>query len=269
MRIIEDIRLLHCKCEPCRGFRTKHEIIKSGEAYFGLLLICEGHELVRCEDKEIYLGKNGFLLWDSTRPIEFNIETALNKVTLLVPQDQLRARLPLVDSFVGEKIDMNYGVGAVAASHMAALGRESYYIENGWGESVVDLTLELISTCLQAKQPRPMTKVRKDLLSDIRAYIENNLDDPELGPVSIAGKFGISNRYLHLLFEDSGFSVSNWIMHRRLEKCRRELVRNGQFKENITDIAFRWGFNDSAHFCRVFKKCFGLSPRDYQKRHFN
>ncbi|NPV70062.1 MAG: helix-turn-helix domain-containing protein [Firmicutes bacterium] len=65
-----------------------------------------------------------------------------------------------------------------------------------------------------------------------------------------------------------GVSVSNWIMHRRLEQCRRELVRIGPVRDSITEIAFRWGFNDSAHFSKAFKRLFGLSPRDYQKRHF-
>ncbi|MEP7101777.1 MAG: helix-turn-helix domain-containing protein, partial [Burkholderiales bacterium] len=31
-------------------------------------------------------------------------------------------------------------------------------------------------------------------------------------------------------------------------------------------IAFAWGFNSSAHFCRLFKAHFGVSPRDFQRR---
>lgn len=269
MRDIGGIRLLHCKSDPCHGLRTKHEIGQSTEAYFGLLLIYEGNELVKCGDKDEYIDHYGCVLWDSTRPVEFELKSVLKKVTLMVPQDLLRARFPKVDHFVGEKIDMSCGLGAVTASHIISLGREINFIDNGRGASIVDLTLELIATCLEAKQHRPLTKARNDLLTDIKAYIESNLDDPNLGPDSIANKFYISNRYLHLLFEDDNISVSNWIMHKRLERCRRELVRNGQYKKNITEVSFQWGFNDSAHFCRVFKKFYGLSPRDYQKRHFN
>jgi len=143
---------------------------RGGEAYFGLLHIYEGHELVRCKDKDAALDQRSLILWDSTRPVEFKLEAALKKVTLLVPQDRLRARIPEVDSFVGEKIDISSGLGAVMASHIATLGREAYVIEKGCGESVVDLTMELIATCLLARQYRPMTKARKDLLSDIRTY---------------------------------------------------------------------------------------------------
>lgn len=268
MKNIGGIRVIHCRCEPCDGRRTKREINQSLEEYFGLLLIYKGHEMVRCGDKEAQLDQNNIVIWDSNHPVEFRLGTGLEKVTLLIPQDQLRSRFPGVDKFMGERIDLSSGLGAVAASHIAALGSEAYLIESGSGDSIVDLTLELIATCLQAKQARPVTKARRQLFSDINNYIENNLDDPDLRPYSIAARFGISTRYLHLLFEDAGVSVSNWILHRRLEQCRRELVRIKPFRNSITKIAFQWGFNDSAHFSRSFKKLYGLSPREYQNRHF-
>ncbi|MDD5581131.1 MAG: AraC family transcriptional regulator [Methylobacter sp.] len=31
-------------------------------------------------------------------------------------------------------------------------------------------------------------------------------------------------------------------------------------------MAFRWGFNDSAHFSRVFKQQFGCSPREFRQQ---
>jgi AraC-like DNA-binding protein len=34
---------------------------------------------------------------------------------------------------------------------------------------------------------------------------------------------------------------------------------------HISDIAFAWGFNDLAHFSRIFKQKFGASPREWRK----
>ena len=39
------------------------------------------------------------------------------------------------------------------------------------------------------------------------------------------------------------------------------------FAEGITEIAFRWGFNDSAHFSKAFRAEFGQSPRAYRALH--
>jgi AraC family transcriptional regulator, positive regulator of tynA and feaB len=46
----------------------------------------------------------------------------------------------------------------------------------------------------------------------------------------------------------------------RLARCLEDLQRaNGG---SVTDIAFRWGFCDAAHFSRVFKRAFGVTPSD-------
>jgi AraC-like DNA-binding protein len=34
---------------------------------------------------------------------------------------------------------------------------------------------------------------------------------------------------------------------------------------SISQICFRWGFNDSAHFSRAFRNQFGLSPREHRR----
>jgi AraC-like DNA-binding protein len=70
----------------------------------------------------------------------------------------------------------------------------------------------------------------------------------------------MSVRYLHRLFEDAGASVRATILARRLDRCRDALA--GSPRRSISEIAFAWGFNDAAHFSRVFKARFGGSPRD-------
>jgi AraC-like DNA-binding protein len=268
MRDIGDVRLLHCKTDPCHGWRKKHEINQGDDAYYGLLLVYDGQEMVKCKDNEICIDNKHSVLWDSTRPLEFKFYEKLKKVTLLVPQSKLKVHFPKIDQFVNQKINMSSGIGAIAASYIISLAKEATSIENNSGDSMVDFSLELMSICLEAKLARPMTKARSDLLLDVRNYIDNNLDNPDLGPSTIAAELYISNRYLHLLFEDEGTTVSNYILQKRLGKCRRELIRNGQYKRNITEIALQWGFNDASHFCRVFKKMFGLSPSEYRKSHF-
>ena len=64
---------------------------------------------------------------------------------------------------------------------------------------------------------------------------------------------------LHLAFAGTGTTVGRWIRDRRLRVCYRELARAGTH-QTVTDIAFRWGFNDMAHFSRTFKQAFGVTP---------
>jgi AraC-like DNA-binding protein len=76
---------------------------------------------------------------------------------------------------------------------------------------------------------------------------------------SIAAAHGISIRTLHLVFAGSGMTVSHRIRDRRLRVCSRELARAGNH-QTVTDVAFRCGFNDTAHFSRTFEQAFGVMP---------
>nr|WP_246657492.1 helix-turn-helix domain-containing protein [Cohaesibacter sp. CAU 1516] len=37
--------------------------------------------------------------------------------------------------------------------------------------------------------------------------------------------------------------------------------------KTITEIAFRWGFNDAAHFSRSFRRCYGEAARVFRSRY--
>jgi len=114
-------------------------------------------------------------------------------------------------------------------------------------------------TAPRALPVRPARRARESLLVRLRQYIEDNLDDPGLYASSIAAAHGISVRTVHLAFAGTGTTVSRWIRDRRLRVCYRELARGGAH-QTVTDIAFRWGFNDMAHFSRTFKQAFGVTP---------
>lgn len=270
MRHMGGIRLLYCDCEPCFGKRTAKEVHQSDGEYYGLLYIYDGKEVVYHDGQSVLLNKDSFMIWDSTKPVEFKLFSDTKKVTLLVPQDRMRAQLPQVDDYLGKYIDFSKGLNAVAASHITALGSEIGTIDTRIGDSAIDLTLELITTCLEAgRNTKPMSKARQDLFDTVMDFIQRNLDHPELGPTLLSNTFHISTRYLHLLFAEKGLSVSHCILDKRLEQCRRQLIHLNQYKDSITRIAFQWGFNDSAHFSKVFKKKYGITPREYQNRYLN
>ncbi len=80
----------------------------------------------------------------------------------------------------------------------------------------------------------------------------------------IAGANGMSLRYLHLLFEDCEMSASEWIWNRRLQLAYDEIAKGDG--RSITSIAFDHGFNSSAHFSTMFRRKYGVSPRDVARR---
>ena len=76
----------------------------------------------------------------------------------------------------------------------------------------------------------------------------------------------MSPRYINDIFKDEETSLMRYVWSRRLENCRRDLLSQTRTGQRVSDIAFRWGFNDLSHFSRTFKQSFGHSPRDYGQR---
>ena len=90
----------------------------------------------------------------------------------------------------------------------------------------------------------------------------DHLDDPSLTVASTATALGLSRRSLDRAFAEAGQSASRTLWALRLERCRRDLVVDP--RAGISQIAFRWGFSDAAHFSRAFRAAFGESPSAYR-----
>ncbi len=95
--------------------------------------------------------------------------------------------------------------------------------------------------------------------------IEAVLSDPDLSLQTVAEISGGSPRYVQKLFSAAGTSVSKYIRTRRLERCRQDLASPIHADLSISDICFRWGFNGTAHFSRIFRKEYDESPSEYRR----
>ena len=95
--------------------------------------------------------------------------------------------------------------------------------------------------------------------------IETQLGDGDLSLQGIADTLHVSARYIQKLFQQAGLSFSLHVHQRRLAKCRADLADPALRTQTISDICFRWGFNDAAHFSRSFRADFGLTPRAFRQ----
>jgi AraC-like DNA-binding protein len=110
-----------------------------------------------------------------------------------------------------------------------------------------------------------VTGARASRLHRICQGIEAVLGNPSLTLGMVAERERVSSRYLQKLFTEAGNSFSHYLRTRRLDRCRADLISPLHAELSISEICFRWGFNSSAHFSRVFHQEFGVSPRDYRR----
>jgi len=132
------------------------------------------------------------------------------------------------------------------------------------GTAAFETYFEVLSACLGGGphlSPRAV-----ELRRQIHRYIDAHISESCLNPVDIAASVSISVRHLHRLFLVTGCTLGEYIRDRRLKGCRADLADPRMRGRTITEIAFFWGFSDSAHFSHSFRKEFGISPRTFRSR---
>ncbi|MFP3606062.1 helix-turn-helix domain-containing protein [Paraburkholderia sp. SIMBA_053] len=95
--------------------------------------------------------------------------------------------------------------------------------------------------------------------------IDQQLGNADLSLNTITEQQHVSSRYVQKLFEDAGMSFTGYVRERRLERCRQELMSPAHRALSVSEICFRWGFNDAAHFSRSFRARFDMTPRECRK----
>jgi AraC-like DNA-binding protein len=166
-----------------------------------------------------------------------------------------------------------HGVAVPAAAtrlfrrHLIELCRVSPHLTQAQAPVLENATMDLLAVTLAmfgtgcAPSPRAIETAQKLAVRDM---IARDLAAPDLGAAKLMRTIGISRTALYRLFEREG-GIQAHIRQQRLIRVRDELA-GADPRERIADIADRWGFYDPAHFSRLFRRQFGMSPSDYRRQ---
>jgi AraC-like DNA-binding protein len=102
-------------------------------------------------------------------------------------------------------------------------------------------------------------------LGAARDHIAESFDEPELTVAAVAGRQGVSPRYLQRLFEASGTSFTAYVNELRLQRALTLLTGAPARTRRISDIALDAGFSDLSYFNRLFRSRFGDTPSGMRK----
>jgi AraC-like DNA-binding protein len=210
----------------------------------------------------VLLGPGDTTLIDSARPWSSSCATGCARVYLRVPRWMMENRLRLREIPIAQKISGICGLGATLSRLSQSLYEEAEQLKEEEAAAALDAYFQILSACIgraeSCEQRSP------ELWPRIQRFIDEHLSDPGLVPAEIAAAADISVRHLHRLFSNAGSTLGNSVRERRLEQCRNDLANPSLRSKTITEIAFSWGFSDSAHFSRSFRRQFGISPRIFR-----
>lgn len=111
-------------------------------------------------------------------------------------------------------------------------------------------------------QERIRTARYYDYVEFILAFIEEHYDE-DISFNEFANMLHLSRTYLSSLFKkDVGCTFPEYLTNFRIRKSI-ELMKNEPLQ--LSELAFRVGYNDYTHFSKTFKKITGKSPTEYFK----
>lgn len=102
------------------------------------------------------------------------------------------------------------------------------------------------------------------LIEEVREYLCAHFREG-LSLSMVADRFHVTPAYLSALFhKEAGVSYSKYLLRLRMEEAALCLRTDPAVK--VYDVARKVGFVSSQHFIGVFKKYYGLPPREYQEQ---
>ena len=198
----------------------------------------------------------------------FEVQDRLHKISVMMPLPRFQSWLPRSWFSIRHSLDGQSNSGQLLTDHVKSL-RQSVF-DGGCKDNyaLIDATIGVLINALDpgtSDDPKPL---RVTQLRNIKEYIKANIRNPDLSPAMIAKAGGMSSRYLHWLFnaDADADTVKQYIFHQRLDLCARDLSNPHMRNRKISDIAFYWGFQDTAHFNKRFKLQYNLSPGAFRER---
>lgn len=238
--------------------RTDDHIARGGPDGVALYFSLAGEAFFYHRDGVRIQAPGTLLICDIGRPFLRGFAHGLREYVLVVPRDLFEAttegRVPASPLVL--RFDDVPGGDAHAAA-LAELLRRS--LDRRDVESLAateQAALELLRTMLV---PDPVDAAAAHRIAAL-AWISRNLHDPTISVSRVARAVGISERHLARAFGETDAGVARTILELRLELAHRLL--GAPAPPAVHDVVARCGFVSHAHFSRVFRERYGMTPAE-------
>jgi AraC-like DNA-binding protein len=254
------VSLLFCESSPLSVLRTP-ELIRDGNGDFRLLNAEQGYyQLVSKgieEETRAALLSNG-VVSAVHFPMPFRVSS------IVIRRELLAANLSGFEDRTVRTLSQSSRALKLLTDYIRLLGEQGIADDLAFANVV---GRQLVDLAIFALKPTPeiaaqtSSSLRQARLATIRADVLANLSQVRLSAKTAARRHGFTDRYIHLLFEETGETFSQFVMEERLKRAFDLLTDPKHSSRRISDIASETGFGDLSTFNRAFRRRFGDTPR--------
>jgi AraC family transcriptional regulator, transcriptional activator of pobA len=250
--------------------------------YFAFLLITGGKSSYTIDNQSFALGEGSFYFTNPGHLKSFNIEIPLEGYMVTFTETFLKQnftgdlfqQFPFLLNESTPVMKLNADIQTDMAQLFDTMIQE-YNGTSSFKKAILSnhLSILLFKTkeLLQSHQVSIKASGRSmELVNHFKMILNDNFkslllqkSDKILSIKEIADSMNIHPNYLsNVIKEESGKSASDWIQDRTLAEAQA-LLKNSN--KTVSEIASTFGFTDSTHFAKFFKKMSGVSPSDFRK----
>jgi transcriptional regulator GlxA family with amidase domain len=100
-------------------------------------------------------------------------------------------------------------------------------------------------------------------IQKILSLVDANIDDDRFGIAEVCDSLGISRAQIYRKFKSfTDRTPHDYLRTYRLQKAKELLLAT---KLKVFEVAYRTGFKNVSHFCRIFTEEFGKSPGEFRR----
>jgi len=265
---VGSIDLTHLRATGQTVRRTACHIRDSVDDFVIVQLQRQGRCIVRQDERTAIAAPGDFVLYDTVRPYELIFDDSLHDALILrLKRSELEPHVGRLEELTATAVDGAAPAGQMLASMLEVLHRGAEHLHPASMHYLSEAVASAVAAGLRALPSANVTKpstLTAYHIARVKAYVSQNLRDPDLSVTSIAAAMSMTADHLCRLFRSEPQSLSRMLWQQRLEACRRDLGDPRMAKRSISDIAFSWGFTEAGHFTKRFREHFGSSPRDFR-----
>lgn len=261
-----DVIMTKLEANRHRVLRTPDLARRDHADHLKIVAPWQGSAAVEQHGRQAWVRPGGWAIYDTTGSYEVANPERSEHLIVMLPKAQLSERGLRLDPLMARHVGGGRGISRVALDTMRSTFQELPGMSEDTARGAGEMIMELVRLSLLDLAGRGTATTQHEAFKDrIRAYVGQHLRDPGLSIDRIAQALNCSKRHLHNAFSDEDDTLAHHnILRRRLQACMRDLKHASAAHRTITDIAFSWGFNNGAHFSRVFREHTGLSPSDFR-----
>jgi len=266
---VAEIRVGVLDSDPMTVTRRQTHIGRSDDDFFMMPITDTNNLYLTQRTRECQVRPGDLALIGTGDPYVYTQPDRTMITAVRLPAGMLRERVPWIDDMTARQSRREQPLVRMFHEFLRSVTRHGSHLSGPEATFLRHTLFDLLAHALTAPggEVSDESSVRFANRQRILHFVEEHIADRNLSSSLIAGRLGLSPRYIQKIFAERGETVTEIIRKRRVTEAQRLLRNRNLLNKSVQEISYLAGFLDPAYFSRVFRQETSMSPGEYRRLH--